>query len=160
MKTYLSPLAAVVALALAGPALADSQLGLNAGLTPTEAAGLSLTEIAQAKFNRDASADRQNAQGTQAASAESRAHLAAAAGLSPDAAANLSLTELAAVKFTRGSSDNDQVRPARLGATLATRSVDNHARTQLVTNAGLDAATASSLSLTDIAAAKFDRDNQ
>lgn len=160
MKTYLSPLAAVVALALAGPALADSQLGINAGLTPSEAAGLSLTEIAQAKFNRDSSGEYQNAQAAQSATPEGRAHLASRLGLAPDAASNLTLTEIAAVKFTRGSSDNNQIRPAKLGATVATRSTDDHARAQFVSNAGLDARTASGLSLTEIAAAKFDRDNQ
>lgn len=159
MKTYLSPLALVVAAALAGPALADSALATSAGLSPSAAAGLSLTQIAQAKFNRD-SGFTQNAQEPRQASDLGRATLAASAGLSADAARDLSLGEIAAVKFTRGSRDNDQIRPAALPASLATRSVGSQSHGQLISNAGLTDATATGLSLTEIAAAKFDRDNQ
>ena len=53
--TNLKTLAVVAALVgAAAPAFAQSQLIANAGLTPAEAAGLSLNEIAVAKFNRDA----------------------------------------------------------------------------------------------------------
>ncbi|MFT3974586.1 MAG: hypothetical protein QM699_14375 [Amaricoccus sp.] len=159
MKTYLTPLAAALALSLAGPALADSQLAANAGLTRSEAAGLSLTEIAQAKFNRDAGFT-QNAQPAAQASAEGRANLARTAGLTADAAERLTLGQIAAVKFTRDASDSGQIRPGSLGASLATRSIDDHSRAQLVANAGLSTAEAANLSLTEIAAAKFDRDNQ
>ncbi|MBB5220962.1 hypothetical protein HNP73_000883 [Amaricoccus macauensis] len=159
MKSYLAPLAAAVAIALAGPALAGGQLASNAGLSQSEAAGLSLTEIAQAKFNRDAGFS-QHAQPVSEASTDARGNLARAAGLSADAAEGLSLGQIAAVKFSRGSSDNDQIRPADLGATVATRSLDNSARAQLISNAGLTADDATGLSLTEIAAAKFDRDNQ
>lgn len=159
MKTYLNPLAAVLAVALAGPALADSQLAANAGLDPAQAAGLSLTEIAQAKFNRDAGFT-QNAQHAADASAFGKANLAGSAGLTADAARDLSLSEIAAVKFSRGSRDNNQIRPAGLDASLATRSLDGNSRAQLVSNAGLSADEAAGLTLTDIAAAKFDRDNQ
>lgn len=159
MKSYLAPLAAAVAIALAGPALAGGQLASNAGLSQSEAAGLSLTEIAQAKFNRDAGFS-QHAQPASEASTDARGNLARAAGLSADAAEGLSLGQIAAVKFSRGSSDNDQIRPADLGATVATRSLDNSARAQLISNAGLTADEAADLSLTEIAAAKFDRDDQ
>lgn len=159
MKTYLTPLAAVLAVALAGPALAGSSLATNAGLSPADAAGLSLTEIAQAKFNRDAGFT-QNAQAASTASADARSNLARAAGLSADAAQDLTLGQIAAVKFTNGASDNNQIRPADLNASLATRSADDRAWAQLVSNAGLSADAATALSLTDIAAAKFDRDNQ
>lgn len=157
MKTFLNPLAAVLAIALAGPALADSQLAANAGLSPAEAAGLSLSEIAQAKFNRDSNFT-QDAQKPFQPSAEGRANLARTAGVAN--AGDLSLTQIAAVKFSRGASDNDQIRPAGLGVSLATRSDNQNTRTQLVANAGLNADDAAGLSLTDIAAAKFDRDGQ
>ena len=42
-----------IALGIAAPAFADSQLAASAGLTDEEAAGMTLTEIAQYKFNRD-----------------------------------------------------------------------------------------------------------
>ena len=138
---------------------AGGQLASNAGLSQSEAAGLSLTEIAQAKFNRDAGFS-QHAQPVSEASTDARGNLARAAGLSADAAEGLSLGQIAAVKFSRGSSDNDQIRPADLGATVATRSLDSRARAQLISNAGLTADDATGLSLTEIAAAKFDRDNQ
>lgn len=160
MKTNLTPAAAVLAVVLAGPALADSQLAANAGLSQAEASSLSLTEIAQAKFNRGNSSESQNIQRAVPASESGRAALAANAGVPADQAGRLSLTEIAAVKFTRGSSDNDQLRPAKLEASLATRSVNSRGWAQLVSNAGLKAEEAASLSLTEIAAAKFDRDNQ
>ena len=59
--TNLRTLAVAAALAgAAAPAFAQSQLIASAGLTPAEAAGLSLNEIAVAKFNREAdTSDRQ-----------------------------------------------------------------------------------------------------
>ena len=57
--TNLKTLAVVAALVgAAAPAFAQSQLAANAGLTPAEAAGLSLNEIAVAKFNRGSDSER------------------------------------------------------------------------------------------------------
>ena len=62
MKTHLKTIALAAALAGAAvPAFAQSQLIANAGLTPAEAQGLTLNEIAAAKFSRNA--DNDNRQG-------------------------------------------------------------------------------------------------
>ena len=58
MKTNLKTIAVAAALVgAAAPAFAQSQLIANAGLTPAEAQGLTLSEIAVAKFNRNADHD-------------------------------------------------------------------------------------------------------
>ena len=60
MQANLKTIALAAALlGAAAPAFAQSQLIANAGLTPAEAQGLSLTEIAAAKFNRGADGDNQ-----------------------------------------------------------------------------------------------------
>ena len=84
MKTYLNALAATaVALTAAVPSYADSKLAASAGLSPAQAAGLTLTQLAQAKFNRDARGDDRHVIVVHGiASPESRAQLAANAGVS------------------------------------------------------------------------------
>ena len=58
MKTYLTAVAAAaVALSVAAPAFADTRSSLPTPASAAEAAGLSLTEIAQPKFNRDTRGD-------------------------------------------------------------------------------------------------------
>lgn len=157
-STLITLAAAAVAFAVAGPGRADDQLAANAGLAPAAAAGLSLTEIAQAKFNRD-SENRQAVVERRAATAEGRAALAANAGIAPADAGALSLTEIAAVKFSREAEDAAQNPAVRGSVTKAARSVAAPVdRTQLVASAGLSPAEATGLSLTAIAAAKFDRD--
>lgn len=161
MKTYLSSLAAAaVALTVAAPSFADSQLAASAGLSQTEAAGLSLTEIAAAKFNRDSRGDdAQVIVETNPASAQARVRLAANAGIPADEAEALTLTEIAAAKFNRESAGTDQQRVERGSVTLASRSVPAPAdRAQLIGSAGLTADAAQGLSLTEIARAKFARD--
>jgi hypothetical protein len=154
MKKYLNALAAAaVALTAAAPAFAD-QLSANAGFSPAEAANLSLTEIAQAKFNRESrGTDRHEIVVSGAASADAKASLAAAAGLSPSEAQGLSLTEIAAVKFNRETRGTDAQRVERGSATMASRSVSNNAAwAQLAASAGVSG---EGMSLTEIAAAKF-----
>jgi hypothetical protein len=161
MKSYLKTLAvAAVALTAAAPGFAQSQLVASAGLSPAEAAGLSLTEIAQAKFDRDT--DGQVIVEHGVASPAAKADLAASAGLSAAEARGLSLNEIAAVKFNRESAGDDrQTVRQHSGAIVAARSVaDNRAHGQLISSAGLAQDDAAGLSLTEIAAAKFDRDTQ
>jgi hypothetical protein len=127
-----------------------------AGLSPAEARGLSLNEIAVAKFNRDVSgADRQRI--VTPGSAGATGQLAASAGLSPDQADRLSVTEIAAAKFSRDTENaHDVVR--RDAVTAITRSVGASDRGQLAAVSGLNPDEARSLSLTEIARAKFARD--
>ncbi len=162
MKTLLTSLAAVAALSIAAPAVADSgQLAASAGLSPAEASGLSLTEIAQAKFNHGARGDdRQVIVRHEPVSADARANLAVYAGVPADAAGDLSLTEIAAAKFNRDSDDSDQQRVERGRVTVTTSGAlrTNDRWAQLIASAGLERSEAAGLSLTDIAAAKFDRD--
>jgi hypothetical protein len=160
MKSYLKTLAvAAVALTAAAPGFAQSQLAASAGLSPAEAAGLSLTEIAQAKFNRDTRGDdRHEIVEYGVASPAARADLAANAGLTPVAAQG-TLTEIAALKFNRDTRGDDRQTVQRSDATMAARSIaDNRAWAQLIAGAGLTQEEAAGLSLSEIARAKFDRD--
>jgi len=156
--TNLKTLAVAAALlGAAAPAFAQSQLIANAGLTPAEAAGLSLNEIAVAKFNREAESGDRQAIFTPGSGGDV-AQLAANAGLTPEEARHYSLTEIAAAKFNRDDR-NDSQRVLRGGeATVTSRSVGSPAWSQLVASAGLTPEEARGLSLTEIAAAKFDRD--
>ncbi len=163
MKSYLTTLAAAaVALTAAAPSFAQSQLAANAGLSPAEAAGLSLTEIAQAKFNHDSRGDNQQVlvhHGV--ASPAAKASLAANAGLSAAEVQGSTLNQIAAVKFNNESAGGDRQTVRRDDATMATRSVGNdRAWSQLIGSAGLRQQQAVGLSLSEIAAAKFDRDTQ
>ena len=157
--TNLKTLAVVAALVgAAAPAFAQSQLIANAGLTPAEAAGLTLNEIAVAKFNRDAGSDDRQVIFTPGVGGEI-GQVAASAGLAPDEASGLSLTEIAAVKFNRDADPDDSQRVLRgSDVTVTSRSVGERAWSQLVASAGLTTEEARGLSLSDIAAAKFDRD--
>ena len=163
MKTNLKALAITAALVgAAAPALAQSQLISSAGLTPAEASGLSLTEIAAAKFNRSAGGDdQQTVLRPRAVTVASRSagsdvsQLAASTGLSSAEAHGLSLSEIAAAKFNRSASGDDQQTVLRPRAvTVASRSAGSDV-SQLAANAGLTPEEARGLSLSEIAAIKF-----
>ena len=158
MKTYLNVLAAAaVALTATAPAFAD-QLAASAGLTASEAAGMSLTEIAQAKFNRESrGTDRHEIVTGGVVSPAALASLAAAAGLSASEAQGMSLTEIAAVKFNREIGGDDRQRVERGNVTMATRSApaDQASRSQLIAASGISAKDASGMTLSQIAAVKF-----
>jgi hypothetical protein len=86
-----------------------SQLAAAAGIAPAEAATMSLTEIAAAKFNRDTRGDDRQVVSTAEpimADPVRHAQLIAAAGLTPEEAAGKSLTEVAAAKFDRDTGDD------------------------------------------------------
>jgi hypothetical protein len=149
---------AATLLGAAAPAFAQSQLIASAGLTPAEAEGLSLSEIAVAKFNREADTGDRQASFTPGSGGDV-SQLAASAGLTPDEARGLSLTEIAAAKFNRGADGDDRQRVLRGGdVTVISRSVGDRSRSQLAASAGLTPDEARGLTLTEIAAAKFDRD--
>jgi hypothetical protein len=131
------------------------QLAASAGVSPAEAEGLTLAEIAAIKFNRDTRGDdRQSvshAQGTIMVDGARHAHLIRQAGLTPAEADGLTLAELAAGKYNAGADGDDMI------VVVSSRG-PRDANPQLVASAGLTPAEAQSMSLTEVAAAKFRRD--
>ncbi len=138
MKTYINTLAAAaVALAAAVPAFADQVVAGN---------GVSLTEAAQAKFNRDTRGDdRQFIVHPGRTSAEARA---------------TALNAAFVAKINAEGRGDEQQRAVTISTvTMATRSPSTGAgRAQLIASAGLSAEQAAGMSLSEIAAAKVDRD--
>jgi hypothetical protein len=161
-KSKIVAVAGVIALSAVAPALADAQLIASAGLTVEQAEGMTLTEIAQHKFNRDeSSADRWNPSIPDVTGTGDHSQLAASAGVASKAAQEYSLTELAAAKFNKDTrSDGGQRVVRRESVIVATRSVEDStgARAQLIASAGLTPAEAKGMSLSEIAQYKFDRD--
>jgi hypothetical protein len=159
MKYYLKTIAAVaVTVAAAAPAFAGSQLAANAGISPVEAQGLSLTEIAQAKFNRDTRQDDRHVF-VEPGTGGDYTQLAASAGISADEAQGMSLGEIYVAKINRESRGDEQQAVKGGGVTMTSRSVSGGAGyAQLAASAGLSADEASGLTLGQIAAAKFARD--
>lgn len=161
-KPQMFVVAGAIALSAVGPAFADSQLVASAGLTVEQAAGMTLTEIAQYKFNRDeSSGDRWDPSIRPVAGAGNRDQLAASAGATPEAARSMSLDELVIAKFNREARPDDRqavVRPA--GAVVATRSAGGTTPgfAQLIATAGLTSSEAAGMSLAEIAQHKFIRD--
>ncbi len=154
-------LGATFAVGLQAQAADTSQLAAAAGISPAEASTMSLTEIAAAKFNRDSAGDdRQSTSHATATAVDPARHaqLIAAAGLTPDEATGLTLTQLAASAFN-ASSDGDARQPvvsmSSRGPVVLT-SADAH----LAFAAGLTPAEARGMSLTEVAAAKFNRDTR
>lgn len=154
MNTTFRTLATVATLSVAGFAsasafAADSQLIAAAGLTPAEAQDLSLDQLFQLKINRDNGRDERQATVTP--------------GLSSDRADGLSPSGAVARLNTNSSRDERQVAVPGAGrVTLAARSdgtVDPSAHAQLIAAAGLSADEAGGLTLSQIAALKFDRED-
>ena len=134
-----------------------SQLVAAAGVAPAEAATLSLTELAAAKFNRDTRDDDQQTVSDAAPTMVDpyrHAQLIGAAGLTSGEAAGLTLTQLAAGAFNAGSDDDD----AQPVVTMSSRGPVGSIEPHLAFAAGLDPADAQGLSLSAVAAAKFRRD--
>jgi antitoxin component of RelBE/YafQ-DinJ toxin-antitoxin module len=151
-----------IALGIVAPAFADSQLAASAGLTDEQAAGMTLTEIAQYKFNRDESvADRWAPSIPPTNGSADPARLAASAGIDASDADGMTLTEIAAVKFNHDTrADDHQSVTHASGVTIASRSIGDPSRAvaQLIASAGLSPSEARGMSLSRIAAYKFDRD--
>lgn len=148
--------AALLVLASA-PAFAD-QLSASAGLDPAEAAGMSLTEIAQAKFNRDTRGDDRQAFVVPGQGGD-HTRLAVAAGLPTDAAETMTLAQIFVAKVNREARGDDRQADAVARATMSSRSPRvGAAYGQLAASAGLSPADVAGLSLAEIAAVKFARD--
>lgn len=132
------------------------QLAATAGISATEAEGLTLSEIAAIKFNRDTRGDdRQSVSHMQESimvDGARHAQLIRQAGFTSAEASDLTLAELAASKYNIGAGDDMIVVVSSRGA--------SEANPQLVASAGLTPAEAQGMSLTEIAAVKFRRDTQ
>lgn len=134
------------------------QLARAAGVPAEQAATMSLTELAAAKFNRDTRGDDRQVVSTAAprpVDPARHAHMIAAAGMTRDEAAGVTLTELAAGVFTAGS-DDDEAQPVITMSSRGPVRIDPH----LAFAAGLAPAEAATMSLGSVAAAKFNRDSR
>jgi hypothetical protein len=148
---------ALVALALAAGAVAPAaatpygQLAAAAGLSPAEAEGLTLNQIAAHLFNRgESTQDRQAVRGEIAASSAGPAAL----GQLRASARNVpgeSLPEIAAINFNRGQSGSDRIT---VRAPIPGMGAD---RSQLAASAGLGIDGAEGASLTALATALANR---
>jgi hypothetical protein len=156
MKYFAQTIAAAAVALAAAPAFAD-QLAANAGLSPSEAQGLTLTQIAQVKFNRESDTDDRQAVIIVPGNSASYDQLAASAGLSPAEARGMTLDEIFVAKVNKESDTDDQQLVSGGNVTMASRSPFS-ANPQFAASAGLSPAEAAGMSLTEIAAAKFARD--
>lgn len=152
-------LTTVVALGLssAAPVLANDQLAASAGLSPAEAQGMSLTEIAQYKFNRGVSHSDQQGVGIEPGSGGVTTQLSARVGAEPG---TMSLNELTVAKYNAETRQDDRQGPASTtSVTVISRSFGgmSPARGQFIANAGLTPAEADGLTLNEIAAYKFNQ---
>jgi hypothetical protein len=150
MKSYLNILAAAAFVAVGAPALAGTQVKASPGVT--------LTESAQAKFNRDTRGDDRHVKPIRGSS-EPSSQLYAAAGLTVAEGRAMTLDHLFVAKINRESRGDEQQAVKSSSVTMASRGpVDQASRSQLIAAAGLSAGDASGLTLQQIAAAKFERD--
>ena len=147
MKSYLNILAAAAFVAVGAPALAGTQVKAAPGVT--------LTESAQAKFNRDTRGDDRYVKPIPGSS-EPSPQLYAAAGLTVAEGRAMTLEQVFVAKINRESRGDEQQLVVDGSVAMASRAYGqggDHA--QLAASAGLSAAEAAGMSLTDIAAAKF-----
>jgi hypothetical protein len=135
--------ATVAALSATAPAFANSQLIASAGLTPAQAEGLTLNEIAAAKYNSGKSFSNRQA-------------VVVERGVSGDPAG---LEAFAIANYNAGKSQADRqefVSPS--GVSVSSRSVvTSGSHTQLIASAGLTQEEAKGLTLNEIVAAKYNK---
>ena len=156
MNYYVKTIAAAALAFAAAPAFAD-QLAANAGLSPAEAQGLTLSQIAQVKFNRETRGDDRQAVIIVPGHSASYDQLAASAGLSASEAQGMSLDEIFVAKVNKESDTDDQQLVSGGNVTMASASTYSP-NPQFAASAGFSPAEAAGMSLTEIAAAKFERD--
>jgi hypothetical protein len=140
-------IAAAIA-AAAAPAFADMQVKASPGV--------SLTEAAQAKFNRDTRGDDRHVKPIPGSSEPSR-QFYAAAGLTPDEGRALTLDQVFVAKINRESRGDDQQRLALdepVGVASRAYGQGGDYR-QLAASVGVGGADVRGLSLDEIAVAKF-----
>lgn len=134
---------------VAAPAVADTMVVASPGIT--------LTEAAQAKFNRDTRGDDRQVTPIPGSSEPTR-QLYAAAGLSLGDGRSMSLEQVVVLKQNR-ESDGDAQQAIVAASPMASRAYGaGPDLSRLAASAGLDAEAASAMNLSDIAAVKFARD--
>ena len=152
MKFYHKAIAAAaLVVASAAPVLAGQVVA---------SPGVSLTEAAAAKFNRDTRQDDRQVIGVVPGNSgpEARAQLAASAGLSAAEAKSWTLGEIFVAKINREARGDDRQAVKGAGVTVTTRSGSSADYSQLIASASLSADEAAGMTLTEIAAAKFSRE--
>jgi len=151
--------ALVLTLAAATAGSADTrQLAASAGIDATEAASLTLTEIARIKFNGDARQDDRAALVTPSAGGNpaARSQLIAAAGMTAGEAEGMTLTELVVAKRNR-----DVRRDEDIQVVVSSRTIPAYgegARSQLIASAGVDAGAARGMTLQELYVVKINRE--
>jgi len=147
MRSYFSLLAA--AMVAGSPAFAD-MIAASPGVT--------LTEAAQAKFNRDNRGDDEHVKPVPGSSGVP-APLYSAAGYTADEAQGATLSQVAAAKFDRDGEDQGAL-PSRGSATSASLAYgQDRDYSQLAMAAGLSSEEAAGMSFNDIANAKLNSDH-
>lgn len=133
-------------------------LPAHAGQGVVAGDGLTLTEAARIKFNRDTRpGDRQVAVEHVAPSGD-YTRLAASFGMDAEEARGMSLEEVFVAKVNHGKGVSERQLVKDGAMSIATRSpVDVAGRAQLAASAGLDPAEAAGMTLGEIAAVKFAR---
>jgi hypothetical protein len=150
VKSSISILA--VAAMLAGlPAVADTYV--------VAGPGVSLTDAAQAKFNRDSRPDDRYVKPVPGSSGISP-HLYRSAGLSAEEAEGLTLEQVFIAKINRENGGDEQQAWMADTATSTSRGFGEATDySQLALSAGLSREEAAGMSLADIAAAKLNSDH-
>ena len=151
MKSHISIVLSAALLAVAAPAFAG-QIQASPGVT--------LTEAAQAKFNKETRGDDRHVKPVAGTARPSR-QLYASAGLSQAEGDSMTLEQVFVAKINRESRGDDEQRLAAAETvSMGSRAYGNGSDyAQLASSAGLDRAEASGMSLTEIAAAKFAKES-
>jgi hypothetical protein len=147
MKSYINALGAAAFLAVGAPALAE-QVKASPGVT--------LTEAAQAKFNRDTRGDDRHVKPIPGTSEPSR-QFYASAGLTVGEGRSMTIDQVHVAKINREArGDDKQLVVVGEPVAMATRAYGQGGDyAQLAASAGLEPAEAWGMTLTEIAAAKF-----
>lgn len=151
MKSYISTVLSAALVAVAAPAFAG-QIQASPGVT--------LTEAAQAKFNKETRGDDRHVKPLAGTAGPTR-QLYASAGLSYADGETMTLDQVFVAKINRESGGDDEQRLATAETvSMGSRAFGNGSDYgQLASSAGLDRAEASGMSLTEIAAAKFAKES-
>ena len=152
MKLPITAAAAVALLLSGASAFADTRVIASSGVT--------LTEAAQAKFNRDTRDGEPQVTPTPGASEPSR-QFYASAGLTIGEGRSMTVDQVHVAKINREArGDDKQLLVAGESVGMATRAYGQGGDyDQLAASAGLTAAEAWGMSLSDIAAVKFARES-